>query len=200
MNENYCFSERNIINKSIKHVQSNVATKEERLLVKLYRCSTLESSLDKLHEEIVIPNEKENTTIKKAFYDLENTWSNAFYCLRKYCGCDEYTIDLLYSFLQDTLIGKIKSTQKISKIFIVLDIIRESMEPECWYTMNDMFNMTKKNYTEYSDILKRENMGVLMTLYVEEGYFEEKREGRRYRNGQARYFKKTDKEYLDFSV
>lgn len=201
MDKEFGLSEKDIIDRALQHVNSNVATDEEKLIVKLYKCDTMESILDKIHDDIQLSHES-CKDIKQAFLDMENAWEKLFNTIYPYCGkCDEYACSVLFSFLEDTLINKFSSNKNncVSRTFVLLGIIRDEMKEGQWYSMNEMYNIIIKKYPEYKGILLRENMNLILTACVQEKYFEEKREGNSSPRGKTRrrYFKKTNKEYLD---
>lgn len=188
----HCFSEENILNNARMHVKSHTATKEEELLVKITSLYKFEKYLDMIHNEITLPNHfKEYESIKKAFFDFEYAWRKLYDIISPYCGnCDEYTFDLLYSYLEDTLINKFNSEKKPSRTVILLGIIREEMEEGKWYTITDIFEILK-SYPEYNKIFNRNNIGILLQVCTEEGYFIDNM------NGRIHNYKKTNKKYLD---
>lgn len=194
MDNNFCFSEKNIIDKAMMHMKTNTATNEEKLLVKLYKNSRLEKSLDKIYDEIQPLNVKD-TNIKNAFIDLENAFRKTFNTIYHNCGnCSEYAIDILIEYLEDVLIGKCSDKKENpSKTFILLDVIRDEMEKDKWYSINDMIDIIKNEYSQYDNILNKNSLNLLINMCVQEGYFEVMEDSKK-----PRYFKKTEKKYLDF--
>lgn len=205
MNENFCFSENNILMKAKMHVESHTATKEEQLLIKLKKCLMLEKGLDKLYDEaeLLDSTNLNELTLKMAFSEFLTACQKLFSVLYPHCGyCDEYVIDIMHEYFRDISINKVSKNVSVknepSETFLILDVIRDNMKKEQWYTINEMYDFLK-DYPEYKKILKRKNMSLLLDYCVQEGYFIEGIQT--YPRGKVgRCFKKTGKEYLDLKT
>lgn len=186
--------EQNMIDKAIEHVNSNTATEEEKLIIKLWKIGNFTTSIDKIFGDIQ-PLDTQDENIKQSFINLENAFINTYNTIHKFCGnCPAYTFDNIIQYLSDVYISKIeeKRWSQPSRTFILLDLIRGEMENDKWYTIEDIWNILRTNYPKYKDILKRENIGLLLNTCVQEGYFEEKKDVSRGKT-LKRYLKKTKK-------
>ena len=189
--------EQNIIERSIKHVDSNTATEEEKLIVKLWKIGNFTTSINEIFDDIFPLNTKDSN-IKNSFVNLENAFVNTYNTIYKSCGNSPvYACDTILQYLSDVFIGKIEEkNKKPSRTFVLLNFIRNEMEDDKWYTIEEMWNII--DLPEYREILKIGNIGLLLNACVQEGYFEEKRNISRGGKTLKRHFKKTDKVYLDF--
>lgn len=202
MNDKYCFSEKQIINSAIQHVKSNTASKEEKLLVKLYLDKTTKFIDDIFYN--ISPKDSKSDNIVECFQELENSYRKVYNILYEHCGMyDDYVNDFLFDYLADVYINKLPTFDKKhpTRTFILLVVIRNEMESGKWYTLNDMLDIIKNEYPEYDGIIKKENFMLLVTACEQEGFFESKEEKHMPRGKVIkRYFKKTDKDYLDFKI
>lgn len=190
-------SEKHIIDLAIDKVQNGTATEEQKILVELYNANTLRKSMNSFYNHITPLNTK-SKTIKDAFESFENSILCMYNTLYEHCGCSYmYTIANISEYVEDFLREKIDNTHnpKPSKKFILLEA-REYMEDDRWYSLSEIKTIIDDINTDYDVIFKRFQMLLLITDCVQEGYFTEKT---RTKNTGPRYFKKTNKEYLDFT-
>lgn len=196
-NFNMIQSEQGIIDRAKEHILSGTATEEDKLIVKLLNIGNFTTSVDRIFGNIQ-PLDIQDKNIKQSFIDLENAFVNTYNTIYKSCGnCPAYTFDNIIQYLSDVYIEKIEEKNtRPSRTFVLLELIRKEMESDKWYTIEEMWNII--DYQKYKEILKLGGMGLLLNACVQEGYFEEKRELSKIGKTLKRYFKKTEKEYLDF--
>lgn len=204
MNKDFSYSEQNLIKRAILHMKTHTATKEEQLLVKMYKMSKFQSALDKIYDEIT-PIDNSTYNLKDAFTNFENAFITTYNAIYPLCGnCIEYTMDNLYDYMGEVLTGKMNqnmiNSQKPTKTFILLDIIRDEMDDDKWYSMSEMYDLLNKYYPEYNGILKRENMMIIVEKCIADGYFDVFVQTNGGKNGKInkRLFKKTHKPYVDY--
>ena len=149
--------EQNIIERSIKHVDSNTATEEEKLIVKLWKIGNFTTSINEIYDDI-LPLNTEDSNIKNSFSNLENAFVNTYNTIYKSCGNSPvYACDTILQYLSDVFISKIEEkNKKPSRTFVLLNLIRNEMESDKWYTIEEMWNII--DIPEYKEILKIGNI------------------------------------------
>lgn len=205
MDNNFCYSEKNIIKKALLHTRTNTASKEEKIIAKLCEYNKLQIDLNKIYDEIILTDTKDKA-VKQAFQDLENAYRKAYNAIYdNYGRYHGYAFQVIIEYLQDVYVDKFTSLDKENnnkiptKTFILLELVRNEMTDD-WYSLTEIYKIVKEVYPEYSSVLTRQNINLMINYFTEDGYFEEKREApiRRPEMVRHRYFRKTKKEYIDY--
>lgn len=192
-------SEKHIIENAIQKVSEGTATEEQKILVELYNAYSLKESLSSVYNKIT-PIDTKNNGIKEVLENFENSIKSVFNILYDYCGSSySYTVDNIIEYALDVLTEKVRKPcsfqkERLRKLFKIITC-RQYMNEGTWYTLGDIIDIIR-THDENDEIIKRQNLRLLIADCVDLGYFIEKDRSCNYGVNGTLYFMKTNKKFI----
>lgn len=181
-----------IIDRAIKNLKNGIATDEEKVIVKLYKHVTLERGFNNIYDHLKLP-EWHDESIHNAFNDFEISLKKLYNTIRPFCGnYDQYTIELIYSYIDDFMINKTQKYTNPTAKFILYVVIRDEMDYGKYYSTKMLLDILKNSYPQYLRSITYQKMRLLLELGVQEGYFVKEIDEKTH----PIYYTKTNKLYM----